>query len=181
MRKRTAVERLVAKDAIRDLAMRYAIAVDARDFDGVVELFVPDVAVGRGRVGRAALRERYEEMNADSGMSVLTVGNHVIDFDDRTHAHGFVYCHAELEHSGEWITQRILYRDRYECRDGSWLFRAREHLLFYGAAFGTSPLELPPAGKPELWTGRGSVPAIWPTFRAQQDRRADGGVDRGPS
>jgi hypothetical protein len=175
--RRRAVERLVAKDAIRDLVVRYAIAVDARDFDAVVNLFVPDVSIGRGRVGRAALRALYEEMNADTGVSILTVGNHVIEFDERNRAHGLVYCHAELEHRGEWITQRILYRDRYERYDGAWLFRAREHLLFYGAALGTSPLELSPAGKPELWTGKGSVPGIWPTYGAHQSRRA-GGVDQ---
>ena len=43
----TPVERCVARDEIRQLAYRYALAVDSRDIDLLVSLFVPDVKVGR--------------------------------------------------------------------------------------------------------------------------------------
>ena len=35
------VERAVARDEIRQLAARYALAVDSRDLDSLVGLFVP--------------------------------------------------------------------------------------------------------------------------------------------
>ena len=43
--------------AIGQLPIRYAMAVDARDVDAWVSLFVPDVRVGRDGVGRDALRD----------------------------------------------------------------------------------------------------------------------------
>src|SRR5262249_40565635 len=39
----TDLERLLAYEEIRQLAARYALAVDARDLDALVELFVDDV------------------------------------------------------------------------------------------------------------------------------------------
>jgi SnoaL-like domain len=41
---------------IQQLPIKYAIAVDERDIDSWLELFVPDVNVGRHGVGREALR-----------------------------------------------------------------------------------------------------------------------------
>ena len=50
------LDRLIARDEIRQLAYRYALAVDSRDIDTLVDLFVPDVQVGRDASGREALR-----------------------------------------------------------------------------------------------------------------------------
>ena len=38
-----ALDELVARDQIRQLAERYALAVDGKDIDGVAVLFVEDV------------------------------------------------------------------------------------------------------------------------------------------
>ena len=46
-----AVERLLAREEIRDLAHRYAAALDARDLDTLVGLFCSDVQVGKGARG----------------------------------------------------------------------------------------------------------------------------------
>jgi len=50
------VQRLIATDQIRQLASRYAVAMDARDLDALVALFVDDVRVGRNAQGRAECR-----------------------------------------------------------------------------------------------------------------------------
>ncbi len=52
---------LVAHEEIRQLAARYAVAVDSRDLDALVGLFVDDVRVGRSAVGRDALRASFRE------------------------------------------------------------------------------------------------------------------------
>jgi hypothetical protein len=52
----TPLERVVARDEIRQLVYRYAHAVDTRDVDLLVSLFVPDVRVGRDETGPEALR-----------------------------------------------------------------------------------------------------------------------------
>jgi SnoaL-like domain len=167
----TPVERAVARDEIRQLAARYAVALDSRDLDGLAGLFVDDVRVGRGRQGRAALRDFFHDSLVRIPVSVLNVGTHLIELDDATHARGIVYCRAELQIDDRWIVQLIQYRDDYERRHGQWLFVRREHLLWYGREVGSSPLGLPPANWPEHDTGWGVFPDAWSRGRpASPDR-----------
>src|SRR5574337_695615 len=118
----TAVERVVARDEIRQLAYRYALAIDSRDIDLLVSLFVPDVRVGRTATGHAALRAFWTDSLRAIGVSILFVGNHLIDFEDPNHARGLVYCRGQIQDGDKWIEQAILYRDSYERRDSRWLF-----------------------------------------------------------
>ena len=86
----SALERLTARDEIRQLAYRYALAIDSRDIDLLVSLFVPDVRVGREERGREALREFWIRSLNTIGVSILFVGNHIIDFDARDRARSIV-------------------------------------------------------------------------------------------
>jgi ketosteroid isomerase-like protein len=159
------IDRLESTGAIRQLVARYALATDARDLDALVELFVDDVQVGEDRRGRDALRAFFDRSLRDVGITILFVGNHVIDFDDDDHARGVVYCRGEVQVDDRWVIQAIQYRDAYERRDGAWYFVRREHLLWYGADVGESPLGLPPANWPEHHTGKGELPEAWETWR----------------
>src|SRR5262245_46936119 len=158
------VARLVAHDEIRMLAARYSLALDSRDLDTLVELFVPDVRVGK-ETGRDALRRQFTEMLRDLRQSILFVAGHVIDLDDDDHAHGVVYARGELEVEEKWIVQAIQYQDTYERRDGRWLFVRRKHLLWYGAELGQTPVGLPPANWPANATGTGTMPEAWKTWQ----------------
>jgi ketosteroid isomerase-like protein len=162
----TAVERVVARDEIRQLAYRYALAIDSRDVDLLVSLFVPDVRVGRDRSGHQVLRESWLESLGAIGVSILFVGNHLIDFEDPAHAIGGVYCRGQIQDGERWIEQAIHYRDRYEKRDGSWLFVRRVHRLWYGVETAERPLDQAPANWPEHHAGRGTLPEEWPTWAA---------------
>ena len=159
-------QRLLAYEEIRQLASRYALSVDSRDLDALVHLFVEDVQVGRERFGRDALRSDFDRQLREIGISILFVGNHVIDLLDDDHAKGVVYCKGEIEVNGRFIQQAIVYRDTYERRDESWYFTRRQHLLFYGAEPGDNPLTLPPANWPENHTGRGTLPEDWETWKS---------------
>lgn len=159
------VDRLLAHEQIRQLASRYAVAIDSRDLDALVALFVDDVRVGRSARGRDALRASFDESLRAIGVSILDVGTHVIDLVDDDHATGTVYCHGEIQDGERWIHQAIVYRDTYERRDGAWLFVRRIHELFYGAEVGVNPLGLPPANWPEHHDGRGTLPERWDTWR----------------
>ena len=161
----TDVDRLLAYEEIRQLAARYALALDSRDLDALVALFVADVRVG-GEDGRAALRAQFDATLREVGRTFLLVGTHVIDLVDADHATGSVYCRGEIQVGDRWIHQAILYDDRYERREGSWLFVRRVHRLWYGADVGANPLPLPPANWPEHHTGMGTVPEHWETWRA---------------
>ncbi|MGH7287030.1 MAG: nuclear transport factor 2 family protein [Myxococcota bacterium] len=167
----TEVERLLAIVEIQQLAQRYAVCVDARDLDRLVELFVPDVRVGREQQGHAALRADFERQLRATGVSFLQVGNHVVDFESEHAAAGVVYCRGEIQEGGRessrWIIQLIQYHDRYELCSGRWLFVRRKHLLVYGAELGQNPLGLGPAEWPRSQTGWGTVPeglASWQRF-----------------
>ena len=166
------LERLLARDAIRDLAHRYAVALDARDLEGLVGLFVEDVQVGRSGRGREALRADFERQLRAIGVSVLYVCNHVVDFDD-DHANGIVYTRAEIQDGPRFVIQAIQYHDRYERRQGRWYFVRRRHRLVYGAEVGENPMRLPPANWPESYTGRGTLPGSLPTWQAFYRRRRD--------
>jgi hypothetical protein len=127
------VDRMESLAQIRQLAMRYGQAVDARDLDALVELFAPDVRVGRERSGRAALREWYAIGLRKPRTSIHFVINHIVDFDDADHAHGVVYCRDELEYPdrGEWQVGTIQYWDRYARIDGEWCFVERKFHRWY--------------------------------------------------
>jgi uncharacterized protein (TIGR02246 family) len=159
------LDRLESVEAIRQLVARYASATDSRDLDALVELFVDDVRVGEDSRGREALRAFFDRSLREVGVTILFVGNHVIDFDDDDHARGVVYCRGEIQVDDRWVIQAIQYRDTYERRDGAWYFVRRKHLLWYGAELGQSPLSLPPANWPEQHTGSGELPAAWETWR----------------
>jgi ketosteroid isomerase-like protein len=160
------LERVVAHDEIRQLVARYAVQMDARDFDAVAALFVEDVRVGRDQQGRAALGAFFADAVRDIPVTILNVGTHLIELDDTDHARGVVYCRAELQIDGRWIVQAIQYRDVYERRGGVWCFARRTHLLWYGREVGTSPLGLSPARWPEHATGWGE-PEAWPSWSAR--------------
>lgn len=159
------LERLLACEEIRQLAYRYALAVDSRDIDTLVELFVEDVRVGGDASGREALRRDFERKLRGVGVTILFVGNHIIDFDDHDHARGVVYCRGEVQHGKRWIAQAIQYRDHYERRDGRWYFVRREHLLWYGAELPANPIDQPPANWPQNPTGKGTLPESWESWR----------------
>lgn len=164
------LERLLAYQEIRQLASRYALHLDARDLDALVGLFVPDVRVGRETQGREALKADFDQSLRSVGITFLNTGNHVIDLVDDDHATGVVYCRAEIQDGGlesdRWIIQAIQYHDRYERRDGAWLFVRRRHFLVYGTELGTSPLDLPPAEWPKSQTGLGTHPHVLPSWKA---------------
>ncbi len=153
--------RLEAYEAIRQLAARYAVAIDSRDLDTLVALFVPDVRVGSRAIGRAALRASFDGSLRAIGVSVLDVGTQVIDVVDADHATGTVYCTGEIQDGDRWIHQAIVYDDEYRRVDGTWCFVRRIHRLFYGAEVGVNPLGLPPADWPEHHDGTGTLPGEW--------------------
>jgi len=139
------LDRLESVESIRQLACRYALALDVRDLDAVVSLYVDDIRVGSHR-GRAALRAVFDRVLRGFTTTSHQVQNHVIEFDDVDHAQGLVTCRCEHEvaspSSGpRWVVLQNLYHDRYERRDGHWYFRARVQNRLYATS-----IEDPPVG-----------------------------------
>jgi len=153
-------------EQIRQLACRYAEAVDSRDLDALVECFVPDVQVGRDRFGRPALRAWFDTVLRTFGVSIHFIGNHRISIVDDDHASGVVYCRAEHEVGEQWLVMMIQYWDTYARIDGQWLFSRRKEKVWYGVEQDPGP------GGPAMdrWPGRepkvADLPAQWPSWTA---------------
>jgi hypothetical protein len=163
------VDQLLAYEQIRQLTSRYALAVNMRDLDALVDLFVEEVKSAGGGTGREALKDVFRSHLSVAEVAVLEVTTHVINLHDAERATGTVYSRCEMGAPGQWARQSIAYEDRYERRDGVWFFVNRNHLLFYGVALPERPLDQVPANWPERVVGRGSLPYDWPSWQASAD------------
>ncbi|OBH35168.1 polyketide cyclase [Mycobacterium intracellulare] len=130
-RSRATVDRLDRAEsslAISQLPSRYAMALDTRDLDALVALFVGDVDAGAEGRGRDALRRWYDRVLRRFYRSIHLICGHQFDFIDADHAIGSVYCRAEHEDGEGWFVITMRYDDVYERRDGQWCFvKRREH------------------------------------------------------
>jgi hypothetical protein len=160
------VERLEAIEEIRMLAAKYSLSLDMRDLDAHVNLFAPDIRVGRDRVGRAHLRAWVDATlrHQFTGTS-HHLGGHIIEFTDADHAHGVVYSKNEHETGRAWIIMQMLYWDDYERIEGRWYFRRRLPCYWYA-----TDLNEPPVGERKMrWPGReryeGGWHALWPSWK----------------
>ena len=158
-----AIEALLARDGIRQLAERYALAVDGKDLDGIAALFVADVDNGRFGTGAEGVKAFYDQSLRNFHCSIHLVANHVIDFDDDDHAHGVVYClsqHHVLEPE-HWFDVALAYFDEYERVDGAWRFRRRRVRSWYRQEHSERVVATPTASGPQ----RGAaMPGAFPTF-----------------
>lgn len=160
-----AVDELLARDRIQQLAVRYALAVDAKDLDGLAALFVEDVESGRYGPGREGVKTFYDTSLRKFHCSMHLVANHVIDFDDETHAHGVVYCRAQhhVTEPEHWYDMALAYWDTYERPGDDWLFRRRRVRVWYRQEVAGRVPAAPEATGP---TRGARMPEAFPTFEA---------------
>jgi uncharacterized protein (TIGR02246 family) len=170
------IDRLESLDAIRQLAAKYALALDMRDMEAMVALFPADVKVGKQASGRAALRA-YMDGTLRSPFTGTShhIGGHVIEFDDPDHAHGICYSKNEHETGDEWVIMQMMYADDYVRADGRWYFARRLPLYWYAA-----DLNKPPIGDKKMrWPGtewtEGNFHKLFPSFADFWARQGDPG------
>jgi hypothetical protein len=127
------LEELIARSKIHDLADHYAVAVDGKDLETLSLLFPEDVNNGRYGEGRDGVKVFYDHVLRPFHCSMHMVGNHVIDFDDESHAHGIVYCraHHHVVEPDHWFDMALAYWDTYEKHGDSWFFRRRQLKSWY--------------------------------------------------
>jgi ketosteroid isomerase-like protein len=134
---------LEAREEIRQLASRYALALDSRDVPALVALFVDDVRTGDGGQGRAALAGWFDAILRPYTVTFHLIGNHIIDLVDADHATGTVYCRPEHQVGDLWVVMALHYWDRYERRQGRWYFKSRSVHAFYAADVRENPASVP--------------------------------------
>jgi len=121
------VRALADKEAIRDLARRYAHCVWKEDADGAIDLFAEDgemVIAGRALVGRQTLLDAYRSMLVGLDLQPF-VHNHVIEIHgDR--AEGTCYLDLRATMNGRSMVGSGWYDDRYVRTSAGWKFASRK-------------------------------------------------------
>lgn len=175
--------RMESRLAIQELAVRYALAVDSRDIEAWLGLFVADVDCGRFGRGREALRQFIEPALARFYRSIHLVCGHAIDFESDELASGQVYCRAEHEDGTRWIVVPLLYHDTYVRRHDRWYFAKRTDRNWYSA----DVLERPGSGGFQTWGPVGgrepllpSSFSTWSGFWARAGEETVAAVTAGP-
>jgi ketosteroid isomerase-like protein len=127
------LDRIESSLAISQLPSRYAMALDARDLDALVTLFVDDVDAGEHGRGREALKRWYDGVLRRFYRSIHLMSGHEYDLLDADHATGSIYCRAEHEDGDGWYVITMRYDDVYERRNGQWYFVKRREHPWYSA------------------------------------------------
>jgi ketosteroid isomerase-like protein len=125
---------LLDRDAIRDLARRYAHYVWQNDLDALVELFAADGEMDPGTrppiKGRAALADAFREMVGGASLFMPFVQQHVVDLDG-DHATGTCYVDLRADVENESMIGAGWYEDRYIRTIEGWRFAARKIVLSF--------------------------------------------------
>lgn len=158
------IDRLESLAAIQQLPIRYALAVDGRNLEDWVNLFIPDVYCGRRGRGREVLKSIITPAVQTFYRSIHQICGHRVEFDDADHAHGVVYCRAEHEDNGKWIVMAIAYFDSYERREGEWYFFRRQEKHWYAADW-----EERPAAPFTGWAAHDNPPDLPQAFEGWSD------------
>jgi uncharacterized protein (TIGR02246 family) len=127
------VDAAVARDAIRDLAARYAHAADRGRFDDVAALFAADAVLempdGRRLVGRDAVRAFLVETAETMRVAATTgsfirhhVSSHQITVEAPDSAIGYAYFFVVTDRGPDHWGR---YADRYVRTDDGWRFAQR--------------------------------------------------------
>jgi hypothetical protein len=135
----TRLERIEAYLEIQQLPIRYAMAVDGRDLNAWVNLFVPDVDMGRRGRGREVLKAYIEPQIRQFYRSIHQICGHRIELLGADTARGAVYCRAEHEVGERWIVMAICYFDDYGRVDEQWLFERRQERHWYATDVNQPP------------------------------------------
>ena len=124
----TAVREMADREAIRDLACRYAHCVWQKDAVGATELFTEDGVMDTGDrpplERRETMLESYRQMFEESELRPF-VHNHVIELaGDRATGTCYLDLHAII--GGVQMTGLGHYEDQYARVEGQWKFRSRK-------------------------------------------------------
>jgi SnoaL-like protein len=174
---RSLLHRIWSVHEIRQLAYRYAYAFDSRDVPLLESLWEEtDEPAAYPEMDIHTIRGEFDQWLNGLGPTVLSVTNHLVDFEGDDHARGVVYCLAQIDLGDRFVEQSVLYHDRYARRGGTWRFVTRRHMLWFGQAHDDNPFRLPPANWPASPIGRGTLPEELPSYQRFQagDAAAEG-------
>ena len=144
------LRRLEDRAELRELTVRYCLAVDDSDWDALLGLFAPDAEMA-GQVGPENVVGILRSIRSGYGRTIHTAQGQVLEFSDDDHASGIVPSRGELAIGGQTVLCAMRYLDHYVRVDGKWLFASRTLRFNYA---------LPWADMAQAMTGE--LPVAWP-------------------
>ena len=122
------IRELADKEAIRDLARRYAHHVWHHDAPAIADLFAEDgemdTSLEEPIRGREALLEAFERLIGSGTDFQPFVHNHVVDLDGDD-ATGTCYVDLRATQESKSMIGSGYYSDRYIRTDGQWKIKSR--------------------------------------------------------
>lgn len=159
------VRRLEDRAAIDDLVVRYFLAADGDDLNGVGACFTDDAIFASSGVvnakGRQSIVDFIAGARAHMGLTIHTPHYGLYTFGDDDHATGLVGAHLELVLGGETLFGAVRYQDAYSRIGGEWLISRRDmrtiHIAPWNEVDETMRSELP-----VRWPGSAPSPSDYP-------------------
>lgn len=124
------LRRIEDRAALDDLVVRYFLAADGDDLQGVGDSFTQDASFASSGVinaqGRAAVVDFIRMSREHMGLTVHTPHYGLYTFADDDRAEGLVGAHLELVLAGEPLFGAVRYQDEYRRTDEGWRISRRD-------------------------------------------------------
>ncbi|GAB3980837.1 hypothetical protein GCM10029978_079960 [Actinoallomurus acanthiterrae] len=127
------LRRVESRLALQELAARYCLAIDDRDYTALAALFHAEAVMpigGREVHGRAAVVDALRERRGE-GRSAHTPDAYVLHELGEDHATGTVLAHVEMGVGDTTHFGALRYADRYVRQGDDWLFLRREMTVIH--------------------------------------------------
>ena len=151
------LQRLVDREDLRDLALRYCLALDDRDWQTMAGLFATEAGFAGAR-GPEAIITRLRAGREAHGRTIHTPTGQLVQFESPTDASGIVLTLALLDTGGQTTAAAMRCEDSYIREDGRWLFARRR--VHYQFALGWADMARAMTDEfPVRWPGTPAAPA----------------------
>lgn len=124
------LRRLEDRAAIDDLVVRYFLAADGDDMEGVAACFTDDAAFASSGVvnaqGRQGIADFIAGARSHMGLTVHTPHYGLYTFETGDRAAGIVGAHLELVIGGHTLFGAVRYQDAYNRTDEGWRIARRD-------------------------------------------------------
>jgi SnoaL-like domain len=167
------VDRLESIEAIRDLVARYAVTLDERDLDGLMELFAEDVKASRDAPPGREHLSTTSALPTHGDTPFIRSFTKVIDFESQTGRWVASTVVPSTKHRAPILSpSRVLrYLDRYERRDGRWYFQWRRTAQWYVKQDPDAPMDQPRIHWPAQDPADTAPPDMIETFHRYYETR----------
>jgi len=159
------IRRLEDRAALDDLVVRYFLAADGDDLEGVGDSFMPDATFASSGVinatGRQGIVGFIAASRAQMGLTLHTPNYGLYTFTDDDHAAGLVGAHLEIVIASQSLFGAVRYQDQYVRTREGWLIASRDMRTVYIAPMN----ELGDAFQSNLpvrWPGVSAQPSDFP-------------------